>query len=313
MLKFILKRVGFGITTMFVIITMTFFLIHAVPGDPMAAGAKNLPESAKAAFKAKYGLDKPVVVQYGMYLKNLITKGELGDSMIYMGRSTNTIIAESAPISADIGIRALIIEIGVGLILGIIAAFNRGKRKDQIIMFLVIVLICIPSFVFCALLQYVFAVKLRLVPVMGWGNPKQYVLPVIAMCLSGIAMYTKFMRNSTLNVIGQDYILTARAKGVGKFRLVKNHVLRNALIPIVTLIGPSILFIFAGAFIIESIFAIPGLGRYFVSAVNDSDYSIIMGLTIFLSGLYIASLILVDILYGIVDPRIRLTKGNGAK
>lgn len=308
MSKYILKRLGYGAVAMLIIITLTFVLIHLVPGDPMSQGGKNLPAEAKAAFKAKYGLDKPLVEQYGTYLKNLFTKGELGESMIYTGRSVNSVISRYAPISGSIGVRALLIEVSIGVLLGIVAAFGRGKWQDTAIMFLVVLLVCIPSFVFVALLQYVFAIKLNLVPVMGWGKPIHFILPVTAMCLGGIATYTKYMRNSTLNVIGQDYMLTARAKGLGRSRLVTKHVLRNALIPIVTLVGPSILMIFNGSFIIESIFAIPGLGQYYVKAVSDSDYSVIMGLTIFISGLYILSLIFVDILYGLVDPRIRVAK-----
>lgn len=308
MSKYILKRLGYGAVAMLIIITLTFVLIHLVPGDPMSQGGKNLPTEAKAAFKAKYGLDKPLVEQYGTYLKNLFTKGELGESMIYTGRSVNSVISRYAPISGSIGVRALLIEVSIGVLLGIVAAFGRGKWQDTAIMFLVVLLVCIPSFVFVALLQYVFAIKLNLVPVMGWGKPIHFILPVTAMCLGGIATYTKYMRNSTLNVIGQDYMLTARAKGLGRSRLVTKHVLRNALIPIVTLVGPSILMIFNGSFIIESIFAIPGLGQYYVKAVSDSDYSVIMGLTIFISGLYILSLIFVDILYGLVDPRIRVAK-----
>lgn len=312
MAKFIIKRVAYGLITMFIIITATFFLIHAVPGDPMAQGAKHFPEAARAAFKEKYGLDKPVYVQYFVYLKGVL-KGDLGDSIEHTGRSVNSIVKSHAPVSGIIGGRALIIELVVGVLFGIIAAFNRERLPDHVIMFFVILLICMPTFVSCSLLQYIFGVKLKWVPVVGWGKPKNAILPVIAMALGGIATYTKFTRNSILNVISQDYIITAKAKGLSTGRLTRKHVLRNAMIPIVTLIGPAILGIFNGSFIIESIFAIPGLGQYFVEAVNTKDYSVMMGLTIFTSCLYVLSLILVDILYAIVDPRIRITESDQSR
>ncbi|MGF7057719.1 ABC transporter permease [Brassicibacter mesophilus] len=308
MAKFILKRLTYGIFTIFIIITITFFLIHAVPGDPMGAGAKHLPENALNAFEAKYGLDKPVIVQYGMYLKRLILKGDLGDSLVYVGRSVNESIKKYAPISAVIGGQAFVFEIILGLGLGIIAALKRGKWLDQLIMFLVILGICIPGFVFASLLQYVFGVKAGILPIFGWGEYRHTILPSLALALGGIASYTKYMRNSTLGVIGEDYILTAEAKGLKSITIIWKHVIRNAIIPIITLIGPHILFIFTGAFVIESIFGIPGLGAYFVLSVNDSDYTMILGLTIFVAILYILSLILVDILYGIADPRIRVGK-----
>lgn len=308
--KYILKRLGFGVITVFLIITATFFLVHAIPGDPMGAGAKNLPEEAREIFRQKYGLDKPVYVQYGIYLKNLVTKGDLGESMVYRGRTVNKIIKDFAPTSAKVGGLALSIQVIAGVILGIIAAFNRGKIVDQIIAVLVVILVCIPSFVFGALLQYFFAVKLNLVPVMGWGKPIHFFLPVLAMAIGGVAGYCKFTRNSTLNVIGQDYIITAKAKGVTKVNLVIKHVLRNAMIPVVTMLGPSILGIFGGSFVIESMFSVPGIGSYYVTAINSNDFSMVVGLTIFFSTLYVISLILVDISYGIIDPRIRVAKGS---
>lgn len=305
--KYILKRIGFGILTVFIIITATFFLVRAVPGDPMAAGAKNLSEEAKAAFKHKYGLDKPVIEQYGIFMKNLVTKGDLGDSMVYKERSVNKMIKDYAPTSGKIGGIAVTIQVVVGVLLGILAAFNRGKLIDRCISVLVVLLVCIPGFVFGALLQYIFAVKLQIVPVMGWGKPIHYFLPVLAMSIGGIAGYSKFTRNSTLGVIGQDYIITAKAKGVSKSALIIKHVLRNSMIPIVTMLGPSILGIFGGSFVIERMFSIPGLGSYYVTAVSSNDYSMIVGLTIFISSLYVLSLILVDISYGLIDPRIRVS------
>lgn len=310
MFQFIVRRVGYGIITIFIIITITFFLIHAVPGDPLSAGAKHLPEQALRAFRAKYGLDKPLLVQYGMFLKRLLLHADLGDSLVYVGRSVNETIRRYAPVSAVIGGQAFVFEVVFGLLLGITAAFKRGRWIDQIIMFFIILGICIPGFVFASLLQYIFGVKLGLLPIFGWGEYKHTLLPSLALAAAGIAGYCKYMRNSVLGVIGEDYIVTAQAKGVSTRALVFKHILRNAIIPIITLIGPHIMFIFVGAFVIERIFSIPGLGAYYVIAVNDSDYTMILGQTIFLSVLYIVSLIVVDILYGIADPRIRLTKGK---
>ncbi len=308
--KFILKRIGYGIITLIIIITITFFLIHAIPGDPMQSGSKHLPEEAMRAFKGKYGLDQPVPVQYGRYMKGLMFKGDLGTSLVHIGRSVNGVIKEFAPVSGKFGIRACILQIIIGLLLGIIAAFKRDTWADRTIMVLIILGICIPSFVFASLLQYFFGVKLKVLPVFGWGEHKHMVLPIMALVIGGVASYCKYMRNSTLGVIGEDYILTAEAKGVSTPALVFRHILRNAILPIITMIAPHIIGVFTGSFVIEQIFSIPGLGSYFVTAVNDSDYSMILGLTIFASALYIVSLIVVDILYALADPRIRITDDN---
>ncbi|HCJ58177.1 ABC transporter permease [Lutispora sp.] len=310
MVKFIIKRSFYGIFTIFVIITITFFLIHAIPGDPMAQGEKHLPKEAYANFRAKYHLDQPMHIQYIYYLKGLITKGDLGESLIYTGRTVNDTIINYAPTSAVIGAQAAVIEIVFGLLLGIVAALKRGKWVDQFVMFLVILGVCVPSFVFASLLQYFCAVKHNILPLFGWGEFKHTIMPSIALALGGIASYSKYMRNSTLSVVNEDYIVTARAKGVSTFRLIFKHILRNAMIPMVTLIAPNILFIFTGAFVVERMFAVPGIGAYFVNSVNLNDYSMIMGLTIFVAVLYIISLIFVDIIYGLVDPRIRVAKGG---
>ncbi|WP_432666905.1 ABC transporter permease [Wukongibacter baidiensis] len=308
--KFILKRVAYGIFTIFIIITITFFLIHAVPGDPLTSGGKFLPDEAKAAFRAKYGLDKPLIVQYGIYMKKLILEGNLGDSLIYIGRSVNQVIKDHAPVTMTFGGIAVFFEVVIGIILGILAAFYRGRWIDKSTMILIILGICIPQFVFASLLQYILGVKLGALPIFGWGSAKHIVMPALALGIGGVAYYCKYMRNSTLSVVGEDYIMTARAKGVDGPALVFKHVIRNSIIPIITMIGPHLAFIFIGAFVIEKIFSIPGLGGYYIVAVNDSDYSMILGLTIFVAVLYIISLIIIDILYGIIDPRIRITKGK---
>jgi oligopeptide transport system permease protein len=306
MVKFILKRILYGLLTLFLLITVTFFLIAGAPGDPIAAKVGQMPEKAQAVIRAKYGLDKPVVTRYAIYMKNLITKGDFGDSIVYTGKSVNDIIKKNAPISAKIGIIALAFQITIGVLLGLISAMNRGKASDHIIRVLVVLAICVPSFVFAALLQYFIAFKWRLVPVFGWGELKHYILPVLAYAIGGIASYTKYMRSSTLSVVNEDYILTARAKGCKKKRVVRKHIMRNSMIPIVTMTGPAIAGIFAGSFVIEKIFSIPGLGAYYVNSVTNNDYTMILGFTIFFAALYVLSLIVVDIVYGLVDPRIRI-------
>jgi len=310
MFKFILKRIFYGLFTLFLITTATFFLIAGAPGDPIAAKVGQMPAKAQAVIRTKYGLDKPVVVRYGIYMKNLITKGDFGESIVYTGKSVNDIIKKNAPISAKIGIIALVLQIVIGVLLGLISALHRGKTPDYIIRVLVVLAICVPSFVFAALLQYFIGFKWKLAPVFGWGEMKHYILPVLAYTIGGVASYTKFMRSSTLSVINEDYILTAKSKGCKKGRVIKKHVMRNSMIPIVTMTGPAIAGIFAGSFVIERIFSIPGLGSYYVKSVTNNDYTMILGFTIFFAALYVLSLIFVDIMYGVVDPRIRITSSE---
>lgn len=310
MLQFIAKRTVYGMITLLLITTATFFLIAGAPGDPIASKVGQMPEEAQKVIREKYGLDEPVVKRYFVYMKNLVTTGDFGESIIYNGKSANDVIKKNAPISAKIGIIALIFQITIGVLLGLISALNRGNIADHVVRVCVVLAICVPSFVFAALLQYFIAFKWRLVPVAGWGELRHYILPVTAYALGGIASYTKYMRSSTLSVIGEDYIVTARAKGCKRRKVVKSHILRNSLIPIITMTGPAIAGIFAGSFILEQMFSIPGLGSYYIKAVSDNDYTMIIGLTIFFALLYVIALIVVDVLYGVVDPRIRVAKSD---
>ncbi|HBB27789.1 MAG TPA: peptide ABC transporter permease [Clostridiales bacterium] len=310
MSRFILKRICYAIITLFLIITATFFLIAGAPGDPIAAKVGQMPEQAQAIIKAKYGLDKPVFERYIIYMKNLLTTGDFGESIIYTGKSANDVIKDNAWVSARIGVVAIAFQVTIGVCLGLVSGLNRGKLGDHIIRVCVVLAICVPSFVFAALLQYFVAFKWKLAPVFGWGELKHFILPVAAYAIGGIASYTKYMRSSTLSVISEDYIITAKAKGCKKGRVVKKHILRNSMIPIVTMTGPAIAGIFAGSFILEKMFAIPGLGAYYVKSVSDNDYTMILGLTIFFAMLYVGALIVVDILYGLVDPRIRVAKSE---
>lgn len=310
MLKFIGKRLAYALLTLFLIATATFFLVAGAPGDPIAAKVGQMPEQAQEIINQKYGLDKPVTERYFIYMKNLLTTGDFGESIIYTGKSANDVIKTNTLVSAKIGLMAILFQAVIGILLGLVAALNRGKPVDHVIRFMVVLTICVPSFVFAALLQYFLAFKWKLVPVFGWGELKHYILPVAAYAIGGIASYTKYMRSSTLSVISEDYIVTAKAKGCTKGRVVRKHVLRNSMIPIVTMIGPAVAGIFGGSFILEKMFSIPGLGFYYVKSVSDNDYTMVIGLTIFFALLYVGSLIIVDILYGIVDPRIRVTKGR---
>lgn len=242
-------------------------------------------------------------------MKNLL-KGDLGDSLAFAGRSVNTVIKDGLPASARIGIQAVFLGFTLGIILGVVAAFKRNKWPDYIVMFLALIGVSIPSFVFAALLQYIFTAKFMILPTTGWGGAKYTILPTIALSLSPLAIYARYMRNECLDVLGQDYILTAKAKGVSKVSLAWKHIIRNAILPSITILGPQIATILTGSFVIEGIYGIPGLGSSFVGAVNNMDYSMIMGLTVFMATLYIFSLLIVDILYGIIDPRIRITNSK---
>ncbi len=310
MIKFIIRRILYMLFTLLVVITITFFLIRAIPGDPLASMARKLPEQTKINYYAKYGLDKPIIVQYGIFLKNLIFHGDLGESLTYPGRKVTKTIFEYAPVSGRLGIQAITIGFTIGIILGIIAGFNRNKGPDYVVMFVAILGISVPSFVIAALLQYFFTVKFNLLPTIGWGAFKHTILPSIALSFGSIAKYARYMRANCLDIIMQDYILTAKAKGVSKFSLVTKHVIRNAILPVITLLGPQIALVFTGSFVIESIFSIPGLGSYFVSSVSNRDYTMIMGQTVFISFLFVTSLLVVDLVYGLVDPRIRLGAGK---
>lgn len=307
MLSFVFKRLGYMFVTLWIIITITFVMMHAIPGDPLGELAAKLPEQTRLNFYNKYGLNKPIYEQYGIYLKNMITKGDLGESMVHPGRTVTGIIAKGAPVSGRLGIQALAMGFTIGIILGIIAAFNRTKLPDYVVMFLALLGVSIPGFVFASLLQYTFTVKLRVLPTTGWEGFKYTILPSIALSLGSIARYARYMRASSLDVINQDYILTAKAKGVPKIALVWRHIIRNAILPAITILGPQVAMVVTGAFVIERMFAIPGLGAYFVESVSSRDYTMIIGQTIFIAGLYIVALVVVDILYGVVDPRIRIT------
>lgn len=310
MRRYILKRLGYMVLTLWIVITITFFLMHLIPGDPLAHMAKRLPDQIRDNYYKRYGLDQPVVVQYGKFLKNLVTEGDLGESLRYPGRSVTDTILTHSKVSGRLGFQAISVGITIGIILGIIAALNRNSWPDYLVMFIAILGITVPIFIVAALLQYTLSVRFELLPTTGWGKFKHTIIPTIAMCLGSIATYARYMRSNILEVINQDYILTAKAKGVSRFNILTKHVLRNAIIPAITIIGPQIAGIFTGSFIIERIFSIPGLGSYYISSVNDRDYTMIIGTTIFYAALFIIMQLVVDLLYGVVDPRIRVSNSD---
>ena len=305
MTKYILKRVGLMVVTLWAVVTLTFFMMKAIPGDPLASMARSLPEQTKANYYARYGLDKPLFEQYVFYLKNML-HGDLGESLVYPGRSVSQTIAETSPASASVGGIALIIGLVIGIGAGIIAALNKNKLPDYIVMFIAILGITIPVFVLASLLQYLFAVKLGWLPVSGWGEPKHKVIPVIVLSFSTIATYARYIKSSMLDTLSQDYVLTARAKGLSEFQVVSRHVMRNSLLPAITILASRIVGIFTGAFIVERMFSIPGIGFYYISSVNNNDYTMVMGTTVFYAALFIVVQFLVDFIYTLVDPRIRI-------
>lgn len=310
MLKFIVKRLFYAIITIFIISSLSFFLIALQPGDPIIHKAKKMPPATREMLYRKYGLDRPPIERYFKYLKGFFVDGNLGDSVEYPGRTVNDIMEKSVWVSAKVGGIAVIIQVVLGIILGMIAALAREKMGDHIIRVLVVLGVCIPQFVFCALLQYYVGFKWSLTPILGWGELKHYILPVIAYALPGIAVYCKYMRNSAISVMNEDYILTAKAKGVRGFRLVRKHILRNAILPIITILPVALGAIFSGAMVIERFFSIPGLGQHYVESVSHNDEYMILGMSLFFAITYIISLVFVDVLYGIVDPRIRIVKGR---
>lgn len=304
MINYILKRLAASLVTLWVVVTATFFMIHALPGGPFD-GEKALPPQVKANMEAKFGLDKPLSKQYTMFLNNL-AHGDLGPSIKYEGRTVNEIIGYSFPASAKLGIVSVIVAVLIGVYLGIVAALNQGKWQDRLMMVIATLGITVPSFVLATSLIYLFAVKLGWLPAVGFDGPLNYVMPVIALSGYSVSYVARLTRSSLLDVVRQDYVRTAKAKGLSRSVVIYKHALRNALIPIVTYIGPLTAGILTGSFVIEKIFAIPGLGREFVTGINNRDYMVIMGLTIFDSTLLIAANFLVDILYAAIDPRVKL-------
>lgn len=309
--KYILKRILYAVIALFVVSTIAFFAVRMIPGNPIEAMTEKLPDEIRQQVFEQYGFDKPIMEQYKLFFKELFTEGDLGESLKYRGRKVTDTIASYAPVSGLLGAEAIAIGVISGIILGIVAALNRGKWLDYLVMFIAVVGIAVPNFVLASCFQYFLTIRFHLFPTTGWEGFSYTVLPALALSFNSTAKYARYMRANCLDVLNQDYIITAKSKGMSKFRLIRKHVLKNSILPIITLLGPQIALMFGGAFVIERIFAIPGLGSYFVSSVTDRDYTMVMGQTIFIAALYILSVLIVDILYGFIDPRIRVFQRGG--
>jgi oligopeptide transport system permease protein len=302
-LKYALRRLFVAIVAIFVLATITFFLLRLVPGDPFA-GPRITPD-VRERLRVHYGLDKPLIEQYVIYMAN-VARGDFGYSLTQRGRTVNSIIATTFPYSLDLGLRAMIFAIVTGLFFGIVAALNRGKPLDYLTVIIVLIGISVPSFVLGGLLQWTFAVWWPILPVARYESLAHTLLPAFALSLATLATVARYMRASMLEVVGADYIKTARAKGLSTPQIVWRHQIRNALFPVLTILGPILALVLTGSFVIETIFAVPGLGRSFVLAMQNLDYTMVMGLTIFFGAFLIGMNFIVDVLYGLIDPRIRV-------
>ena len=302
--KYILKRAIMSLITAFLVATLTFFVMNMVPGGPFLSEKAVTPQ-AQAAMEAKYGLDKPLFQQYTTYMTGIL-KGDFGLSIKKRGRTVSQIIGTKFPVSAKVGGLALILAVCTGIPLGAVAAFNRGKFIDNLLVVLSTAGIAIPSFLSSTILIYIFTTKLKWLPSLGLKDAQSYIMPVVALALYPTFYMARLMRSSMLDVMGQDYMRTAKAKGVTTFKAIFKHALRNAILPVITYLGPLLAALMTGSFIIEKIFNIPGLGSEFVSSITSRDYPMIMGTTIFLAVFIIIMNLFVDMAYASVDPRIKL-------
>ena len=299
---FIVKRVLLSIATIFVVMTVTFFAMHMIPGGPFT-GEKAVSASVQKAMEAKYGLDKPLFTQYLTYVKDVVTGFDFGPSLKSKGRQVIDIIGDGLGTSAKLGIIAAVWGALFGIVLGSVAALKRNTVIDRVIMVVATAFISMPGFIVGSLLLLIFAVSLGWVPANG-SSAAGLILPVITLGLSPMANITRLTRSSMLDVLGQDYIRTARAKGVSKFKIIFGHALKNSLIPVITYFGPMLAYIVTGSLVVEQIFSVPGIGRAFVQSIINRDYPLVMGTTIILASLIVVMNLLSDILYKVVDPRI---------
>lgn len=307
--RYVFKRIVYAFITVLVLIGLTFFMMRMLPGDPFI-GDKTPSPTALANMQARYGLDKPVVEQFFIYMGNCL-RGDLGVSITH-NRSVNAIITDAFMVSADLGVRALIFAVITGVFLGAVAAVNRNTMIDTGSMLIAMVGVSVPSFILGALFQYFLALKLNqlvgttVFPIQGWGTIKHTILPAFALGLASLATVSRLMRTSMLDVLGQDYIKTAKAKGLSQGKIIWKHAIRNAIMPVVTIMGPTVASVLTGTFVVESIFNIPGLGKYYVTAIRDLDYTMISGTTVFYGALLVVCTLVVDLLYGVIDPRVKL-------
>jgi ABC-type dipeptide/oligopeptide/nickel transport system permease component len=310
MFSHLIKKALILLISLWTVVTGTFFLMHAIPGDPFI-GDRAIPEEVLKSLYAYFGLDQPIGIQYFKYLNGLV-HGDLGPSIIYQGRPVNQFIKEGLPVSAQLGAQALLIAVPCGILLGTWAAMRRGRWQDQTAMILSTLGVCVPNFVLSTFLQYIFSMKLSLLPVALWGDFEHTILPTLALAAMPMAVIARLTRSNMVEVLEQDYIKVALAKGIPLFRVSIYHGLRNALLPVIAYLGPVTSYILTGSFMVEKIFALPGLGQWMIQSIQGRDYPMIMGLTIFFTTLLLLSSFLVDLLYTLVDPRLRAPKRSYA-
>ncbi|MCD2491162.1 ABC transporter permease [Lacrimispora sp. NSJ-141] len=303
MVKYIVKKICVAFLTIFILVSVVFLMIRLLPGDPF--NDVKVPKATQEKMRSYYGLDKPLHEQYLTYMNNLL-HGNMGYSLRTQNRTVNEIIVKAFPYSLDLGIRALIFAVVAGLGLGILAALKHNKFWDHFSMTIAVIGISVPSFIIGSLIQYVFAVKLKILPVALWETEASTILPTFALGLGSVASVARIMRTSMLEISNEDYIKTAKAKGLSNFEITRKHKLRNSLLPIVTVLGPMVAVLLTGTFVIENIFAIPGLGKHYVNSIQTLDYPLILGMTLVYSVFLIVMQLFVDIVYGLVDPRIKL-------
>ena len=304
--KYILKRLLIGVVTLLALATITFFLMHIIPGSPFAGETSKLPAAVKEKLIAKYGLDKPLVVQYVTYLGNAI-HGDFGTSLNRKGREVMDIIMGGIRPTASLGLVAFVIAMTVGILLGTISAFSRQRWVSGLVAVISTIGVSVPSFLIALLMMLVFGVLLGWLPIVGLSSWRHYIMPGIALSLAPIAMIARLVRSSLLEVMRQDYMVLARSKGTPELQVITRHALKNALIPVITYAGPLIATLLTGSFVIETLFSIPGIGAEFVTSVSNRDYTLIMALTIFYGAFIIVANIVTDLITAAIDPRIRLS------
>ena len=303
--KYLIKRLLIGVVTLFVLATITFFLMHAIPGSYFAGDTSNLPANTKEKLIQQYGLEEPVYVQYMKYLGNVI-RGDFGTSVNRRGREVSDIIISGIPKTASLGLVAFCIAICVGIFLGTVAAFSKQRWVDNAVVFVAAIGISVPSFLMALLMMMLFGVVLRWLPIVGLASWKHYIMPGVALALPAIAMISRLTKTSLTEVMKQEYMILAKSKGTDQLTMILRHAFPNALIPVVTYAGPLLASFLTGSFVVETLFSIPGIGAEFVMSISNRDYTMIMALTLFYGAIIIICNIVTDLIMAVLDPRIRL-------
>ncbi|MBR1561414.1 MAG: ABC transporter permease [Clostridia bacterium] len=305
MAKYVVKRLAIGVVTLFALATITFFLMHVIPGSPFAGETSKLPAAVKEKLIEKYGLDKPLGVQFITYLGNALT-GDFGTSLNRKGKAVADIIAGGLPATASLGLVAFVIAMVVGIALGTVAAFSKHRWVGGAVAFIATIGVSVPSFLLALLMMLLFGVVLHWLPLVGLGSWRHYVMPGVALALAPIAMISRLVRTNLNEVMRQDYMVLARSKGTPEIKVILRHALKNALVPVITYAGPLVATLLTGSFVIETLFSVPGIGAEFVNSVSNRDYTLIMALTIFYGAFIIVANIVTDLITAAMDPRIRL-------